>query len=465
MTEEHPELNQKRTNIKVELVAGVTTFLTMAYIIFVNPSILSLEGIPATGIDRMDKQALIAATCIAAGVATIIVGIVAKAPIAMAPGMGLNAFFASLLMSGRMTWQTALGAVFLSGLFFLILTFLGLRRKLVDAIPRSLVSAIAVGIGLFITFMGLAKLGIVVGDEITLVKAGPLNATILIGLFGLLVMIVFEMLKISGGLLAGILAATGIAALLGKVEMPTQYFSTDLHLEAVALQLDILGALKWGFVGSIFTLMFTDLFDSIGTLVGCCHQAEMVDEEGRIKGLDRLLGIDAIATMIGAVLGTSTTTAYIESAAGIEQGGRTGLTSIVTGVLFLVAVLFVPLVGVVPPYATAPALIMVGLFMMKEVKKIDFDNLREAFPAFVIMVMIALSYSISTGLAFGFISFTVINIVSGKFNQIRGAMWIIALLSLLFLTMEQLPGIADYLKEIMGISEIHKVPLIQGGFE
>jgi len=462
MAEKLPEPNQKRMNIKVEIVAGVTTFLTMAYIIFVNPSILSLEGIEATGIDRMDKQALIAATCIAAGVATIIVGIVARAPIAMAPGMGLNAFFASLLLSGRMTWQTALGAVFLSGLFFLILTFLGLRRKLVEAIPPSLVSAIAVGIGLFITFMGLVNLGIVVGDEHTLVKAGPLNATILIGLFGLLVMIIFEMLKISGGLVAGILAATGVAALLGKVELPSQYFSTDLNLQAVALRLDILGALKWGFVGTIFTLMFIDMFDSIGTLVGCCHQAEMVDEEGRIKGLDRLLGIDAVATMIGAALGTSTTTAYIESAAGIEQGGRTGLTSIVTGVLFLIAVLFVPLVGVVPPYATAPALIMVGLFMMKEVKKIDFDNLREAFPAFVIMVMIALSYSISTGLAFGFISFTVINIVSGKFKQIRAAMWIIALLSLLFLTLEHLPGLAEYLKEIMGISEIHKVQMFEG---
>ncbi|MHC4743777.1 MAG: NCS2 family permease, partial [Planctomycetota bacterium] len=342
MTDENLQSNEKRMNIRVELVAGVTTFLTMAYIIFVNPSILSLEGIETTGISRMDKQALTAATCIAAGVATLIVGIVAKAPIAMAPGMGLNAFFASLLLSGKINWQTALGAVFLSGLFFLILTFLGLRKKLVEAIPPSLVSAIAVGIGLFITFMGLVKLGIVVDDEHTLVKDGPLNTTILIGLFGLLVMVIFEMLKISGGLVAGILAATGIAALLGKVEMPQQYFSMDLNLQAVALQLDIVGALKWGFVGTIFTLMFIDLFDSIGTLVGCCHQAEMVDEEGQIEGLDRLLGIDAAATMIGAMLGTSTTTAYIESAAGIEQGGRTGLTSIVTGVLFLVAVLFVP---------------------------------------------------------------------------------------------------------------------------
>jgi len=458
------KLEENETSVKTEFVAGLTTFLTMAYIIFVNPSILSLEGVATAGIERMDKQALIAATCIASGVATLIVGIVARAPIAMAPGMGLNAFFAMLLISGRMNWQTALGAVFLSGMFFLILTMLGLRKKLVEAIPESLISAIAVGIGLFITFMGLVKLGIVVGDEFTLVKAGPLNGKILIGFFGLLVMIIFEMLNISGGLVAGILAATGLAALFGKIEMPQQYFSMDLNLQAVAFKLDIAGALKWGFIGSIFTLMFIDLFDSIGTLVGCCHQANMVDEKGRIRGLDRLLGIDAIATMIGALLGTSTTTAYIESAAGIEQGGRTGLTSIVTGLLFLIAVLFVPLVGVVPPYATAPALIMVGLFMMKEVKKIDFANMQEAFPAFVIMVMIALSYSISTGLAFGFISFTVIKLVSGRFREIRGAMWIITLLALLFLTMDQLPAAIEYLKDTFHI-EIHKAPLIVPRFE
>jgi len=404
------ELKTRQTSAKTEIVAGVTTFLTMAYIIFVNPSILSLEGIEISGIERMDKQALTAATCITTGIATLIVGIFAKAPIAMAPGMGLNAFFASLMLSGRMSWQTALGAVFLSGLFFLVLTLLGLRKRLVEAIPPSLISAIAVGIGLFITFMGLVKLGIIVDDRFTLVTAGPLNSTIVIGLVGLLVMIVFEMLKISGGLVAGILAATALAALFGKIDMPEHYLATNLNLQAVAFKLDIRAALQWGFVGSIFTLMFIDMFDSIGTLVGCCHQAKMVDKEGGIRGLDRLLGIDAIATMIGALLGTSTTTAYIESAAGIEQGGRTGLTSIVTGLLFLVAVLFAPLVGVVPPYATAPALIMVGLFMMKEVRKIDFGNLEEAFPAFVIMVMIALSYSISTGLAFGFISFAVIKV-------------------------------------------------------
>jgi AGZA family xanthine/uracil permease-like MFS transporter len=355
-------------------------------------------------IERMDKQALIAVTCLVTGLATIVVGVFAKAPIAMAPGMGLNAFFAYLVSSGKMDWQTALGVVFLSGFFFLILTLLGLRKRLVEAIPESLISAIAVGIGLFITFMGLVKLGIVVADPHTLVTAGPLNSTVLIGLLGLLVMIFCEIRKLKGGLVLGILVSTLIAVVFGKTEMPERFVSLDMNLRAISLRLDILSALKWSFAGSIFTLMFIDMFDSVGTLVACCHQADMVDKDNRIEGLDRLLGIDAIATMVGALFGTSTTTAYMESAAGIEEGGRTGLTAVTTGILFLLTVLFVPVVGIVPGYATAPALIMVGLFMMKEVRRIDFSNLEEAFPAFIIMVMIALSYSISTGLAFGFVS-------------------------------------------------------------
>ena len=444
------QLKEKQTNVRIEFVAGLTTFLTMAYIIFVNPSILSLEDIDKellTGISCMDKQALIAVTCIVTAIATIIVGIFAKAPIAMAPGMGLNAFFAySLVLGDKIPWETALGVVFLSGLFFLLLTLLGLRKKLVEAIPRGLISAISVGIGLFITFIGLVKLGVIVNNEATLVSAGRLTPTIIIGLCGLLVMVFLEMKKISGSLLIGILFSTALAAVFGYIPKPPEWISLHLNIMPVAFHLDILAALKWSLFGTIFTLMFMDMFDSVGTLVACCHQANMVDEENRIKGLDRLLGIDAVATMIGAVLGTSTTTSYIESAAGIEQGGRSGLTSVVTGACFLLALLFVPIVGIVPGYATAPALIMVGLFMMKEVKKIDFTNLEEAFPAFIIMVMIALSYSISTGLAFGFISFTLIKLVSGKIRDVKPAMWIIAVLSFLFLTLDQLHPIIQHLK-------------------
>ena len=441
MVKEYFQLREKQTSVKIELVAGLTTFLTMAYIIAVNPAILSATG--------MDKEALIAVTCIMSAVATLIVGFLANAPIAMAPGLGLNSIFAYLVVSEKMDWPTALGVVFIAGLFFLILTVLGLRRRIVEAIPTSLVSAIGVGIGLFIAFIGLQDLGIIVSNEKTLVTAGPMTSTVLIGLLGLLVMVYLEIKKVTGSLLIGIVIATILGIVSKKIALPEQYVSSNLDISLIAFKLDIIGALKWGFFGSIFTFMFIDMFDSIGTLVACCHKAEMVDAQGRIRGLDRLLGIDAFATMAGAVLGTSPTTAYAESAAGIEQGGRTGLASIVTGLLFLLALVFVPVVKIVPKYVTAPALIMVGLFMAKEVKRINFANLEEAFPAFIIMVMIALSYSISTGLAFGFISFTLIKIILGKAREIKAAMWIIAILSILFLTLDQLPGLIEYLKQLI----------------
>ena len=441
MINEHFKLKERKTNIKIEFVAGLTTFLTMAYIIAVNPAILSVTG--------MDKEALIAVTCIMSGAATLVVGFLANAPIAMAPGLGLNSIFAYLVVSEKMDWPTALGVVFIAGLFFFTLTVLGLRRRIVEAIPTSLISAIGVGIGLFITFIGLQDLGIIVGDEKTLVTAGPLTPTVLIGVLGLLVMVYLEIRKVTGSLLIGIVIATVVAIVFRKIGLPEQYVSSSLDISPIAFKLDIIGALKWGFFGSIFTFMFIDMFDSIGTLVACCHKAEMADEQGRIRGLDRLLAIDAGATMAGAVLGTSPTTAYAESAAGIEQGGRTGLVAVVTGVLFLLALVFVPVVKIVPKYATAPALIMVGLFMAKEVKRIDFAKLEEAFPAFIIMVMIALSYSISTGLAFGFVSFTLIKIVLGKAREVKTAMWIIAILSILFLAMDQLPGLIRYIKGVM----------------
>jgi AGZA family xanthine/uracil permease-like MFS transporter len=441
MITEYFQIRDKHSSVKVELVAGLTTFLTMAYIIAVNPAILSATG--------MDKEALIAVTCIMSGVASLIVGFLANAPIGMAPGLGLNSIFAYLVVSEKMDWPTALGVVFIAGLFFMLLTVLGLRRRIVEAIPTSLVSAIGVGIGLFIAFIGLQDLGIIVSDENTLVTAGPLTSTVLIGLLGLLVMVYLQIRKVTGSLLVGIVIATIVAMVFGKIGLPEQYVSSSLDISPIAFKLNIIGALKWGFFGSIFTFMFIDMFDSIGTLVACCHKADMADEQGRIRGLDRLLAIDAGATMAGAVLGTSPTTAYAESAAGIEQGGRTGLVSVVTGVLFLLALVFVPVVEIVPKYATAPALIMVGLFMAKEVKRIDFAKLEEAFPAFIIMVMIALSYSISTGLAFGFVSFTLIKVVMGKARQVKTAMWIIAILSVLFLTMDQLPGLIEYIQGVV----------------
>ena len=431
MAGDYFQLRARGTNVRTEIVAGVTTFLTMAYIIFVNPDMLSKTG--------MDKAALVAVVCLVSALSSIITGAFANAPIAMAPGMGLNAFFTyTLVLGGKMNWETALGAVFVSGVLFLLLTLIGLRKKLVEAIPPGIIAAISVGIGLFITFIGLVNLHIVVKNDATLVSAGPLGPTTLIGLAGLLVMLFLEMRRIKGALLIGIVFSTFVAIAFGYVERPGQWVSFGVDIRPIAFHLDIFSALKWGLFGSVFSLMFMDLFDSIGTLVACCHQAKMVDSRGKIKGLDRLLSIDAIATMMGAVFGTSTTTAYIESAAGIEQGGRSGLTAIATGAMFLLAILFVPLVGVVPEYATAPALIMVGLFMMKEVRAINFADIQEAFPAFIIIVMIALSYSISTGLAFGFISFVLIKSASGRIREVKPAMWIIAALALLFLAGDKL---------------------------
>jgi len=439
MVEAYFQLKARRTNVRTEVVAGLTTFLTMAYIIFVNPTVLSQAG--------MDKNALIAVTCLATAVVTIIAGVFANAPIAMAPGMGLNAFFTyTLVLGNKVEWQTALGIVFMSGFFFLLLTLVGLRKKLVEAIPPGLISAISVGIGLFITFIGLVNLGIVVNNEETLVGQGPLTTKVLIGLAGLLVMLFLEMKRIKGALLIGIMFSTLLAVAFGYVQKPAEFISLHIDIRPVALHLDIWAALKWSMFGSIFSLMFMDMFDSIGTLVACCHEAKLVDEHGRIKGLDRLLNIDALATMIGALFGTSTTTSYIESAAGIEEGGRTGLTSVVNGALFLLALLFVPIIGIVPIYATAPALIMVGLFMMKEVRNIDFGNLEEGFPAFIIIVMIALCYSISAGLAFGFVSYTLIKTAAGRARQVKPTMWIIACLSLVFLSADKLGDLLKCLK-------------------
>ncbi len=439
MAGDYFELKARGTSVRTEVVAGVTTFLTMAYIIFVNPSMLSQTG--------MDKAALVAVTCMVTAIATIITGVFGKAPIAMAPGMGLNAFFTyTLVMNNKLSWETALGAVFLSGLLFLLLTLIGLRKKLVEAIPQGIIAAISVGIGLFITFIGLVNLRIIVNNEATLVSAGPMGAETLIGLAGLLMMLFLEMKRIKGALLTGIVFSTLLAIAFGYVERPAQMLSFHADIRPIVLHLNIPGALKWGVLGSVFSLMFMDMFDSIGTLVACSHQAKMVDNQGRIKGLDRLLSIDAIATMTGALFGTSTTTAYIESAAGIEQGGRTGLTSLVTGFLFLLAILFTPLVGVVPEYATAPALVMVGLFMMKEIRGIDFTNMQEAFPAFIIIVMIALSYSISTGLAFGFISFVLIKTASGKIREVKPTMWVIAIMSVLFLAGDKLSELIKFVK-------------------
>jgi len=417
------KFTERRTTLGTEVLAGATTFLAMAYIIIVNPNILATTG--------MDKTALITVTCLVTAFATLMNGLLANAPIAMAPGMGLNAFFAySLVLTEKIHWQTALGIVFLSGLFFFILTVFGIRKKIVNAIPRSLISAMSAGIGLFIAFIGLVNLGLIQKNDATLISAAPLTPTVLIGLAGFLVMAVLEMKRVKGAMILGIFAATLLALCTGRIAGPTTFFSFEFKLAPVFLKLDILAALKWSFLGAIFSLMFMDLFDSLGSLVACCNQAKLVDEKGNIRGLDRLLALDAIATMFGALCGTSTTTTYVESTTGIEQGGRTGFTSVITAAFFLLAILLIPWIAIIPIYATAPALILVGFFMMKEVREVDFSSMEEGFPAFAIILIIALSYSIATGLAFGFLSYVLFKVLQMKFREIKPAMWVIAALSL-----------------------------------
>ncbi len=416
----------KSVKFSTEIMAGFTTFLTMAYIIFVNPQILSAAG--------MDKTALIGITCIVTGVITILTGLLTDTPIAMAPGMGLNAYFTyTLVINQKINWEIALGIVFLSGLLFLILTLIGIREKIVEAIPSELLNAIAVGIGIFIAFIGLQNMKLIVGNPETLVTTGKIGTTTLISLFTLFLIVILYIKRVKGALLIGIIFATIVSVLMGYAKLPSKFISFNIDISPVFAKLNIKDAFKLSLIAPIFSLMFVDMFDSIGSLLALGKEADMIDGEGKMKKITPLLTIDAVATMFGAFMGTSTTTTYIESAAGIESGGRGGLTSVTTGILFLLSLVFVPVLSIVPAFATAPALVMVGFLMMKNIKNIDFKNLEIGFPSFVIIIMIGLSYSISTGLAFGFLSYTFIKIVRGKIRELNPTMWLISALSLLFL--------------------------------
>ncbi|PLY03052.1 MAG: guanine permease, partial [Desulfuromonas sp.] len=383
-------VHSRGSSVRTEVTAGITTFLTAGYIIFVNPAILADAG--------MEKGALITVTCLVAFLATLTMALWANAPLMMAPGMGLNAFFAYTLVLGHsLSWQTALGVVFLSGIFFVILTLLGFREKIVHAIPAPLRLAASVGIGLFIAFIGMKNLGLVVKSDATLVQLGNLSPAVVLGLGGLLLIAVLETLKIRCSILIGVVATSVIGMLFGQAPLPTGIVSMPPSPAPIAFQLDILGALKFSLWASIFSFMFVDLFDSLGTLLAVCREANMVDEDGKIPGLPRMLTADALATVGGALLGTSTTTTYIESAAGVSDGGRTGLTAAVTALLFLLAIFFTPLVGAVPAFATAPALIIVGIFMMRGIGQVDFYNFEEGLPAFLTLILMPLTFSIATG--------------------------------------------------------------------
>jgi len=418
------EIEKRNSTIKKEVIGGATTFLTMAYIIFVNPGILGEAG--------MDKGALISVTIIASIIGTLLAGIWAKVPYAMAPGMGLNAFFTYTLVMGQgVTWETALGVVFLSGIVFLALTITGIRTKIVHTIPLSLRLAVGAGIGLFISFIGFKNMGLIVDNPATLVGLGKFTPTLVIGIIGLLITGILEVKKVKGGIFYGIIITTLIALFAGQVSTPEAIIAMPPSIEPLLFKLDIVSALSFSLIGAIFSFMFVDLFDSVGTIVACSYEAGFIDEDGKVEHVDRILEADAVATVAGSLLGTSTTTTYIESAAGIANGARTGFASVVTAGLFFLALFFAPIIGIVPAYATAPALIIVGVYMFKNIKEINFSDFTDAIPAFLTIVLMPLTFSISIGLSFGFISYVILKSVVGKVGEISLLMWGIAALSVL----------------------------------
>jgi AGZA family xanthine/uracil permease-like MFS transporter len=421
-------LKARGSDVKTELMAGLTTFLTMAYIVAVNPSILSQAGMPAAGVA--------AATCIAAGLGSILMGLIANYPLALAPGMGLNAYFTFTVVKGMgLPWQTALGCVFISAVLFLVLTLAGARRLIFDAIPRPLFSAVAAGIGIFIAFVGLKDAGIVVADPGTAVTMGDLSKPeALVAMLGLVLIGALLAWRIKAAILVGVLVAAAAAWALGLVHVqpgayaPANLGSTALKLDIPAA-LGLNGRLGASLVEIVFVFLFVDVFDNVGTLVGVATKAGLVEKDGAIPRLNRILAVDAGAAAIGALAGTSTTTSYIESASGVAAGGRTGLTSVTTGVLFLATVAFAPLAQAIPSAATAPALIVVGSMMASSLAEIDWGEVETAVPAFLTLIGIPLTFSIADGLAFGIVSAAVLRLLRGR---AKAADWLLYVLAALF---------------------------------
>ena len=415
------QLKAHNTNVRTEILAGVTTFLAMAYILFVNPSILGETG--------MDKGAVFVATCLAAAIGSTIMGLIANYPIALAPGMGLNAFFTyTVVLHMGHTWQVALGAVFISAVCFFLLSIFRIREWIVNSIPLPLRSAIAAGIGLFLALIALQGAGIVVGNPATVVGMGDLTKPgAVLAILGFFLIVALEARKVRGAVLIGILVVTTASILLGfspfngLVSMPPS-------LAPTFMQLDIAGALDIGLLSVIFAFLFVDLFDNSGTLIGVAKRAGLMGKDGHMPKMGRALIADSTAAMAGSLLGTSTTTSYIESAAGVSAGGRTGLTAIVVAVLFLLALFFAPLAGSVPAYATAPALFFVAVLMASGLAEIEWDDITEAAPVVVTALAMPLTYSIANGIAFGFIAWTLIKLLAGRTRDLNSALVILSIL-------------------------------------
>ena len=419
MLEKLFHLSAHGTNVRTEVIAGLTTFLTMAYIIFVNPMMMADAGI--------DPGAAFVATCLAAAIGSLIMGLWANYPIALAPGMGLNAFF-SYTVVGSMgySWEVALGAVFISGFLFFLLSIFKIREWIINSIPMALRSAIAAGIGLFLALIALKNAGLVVDHPATLVALGDLTqpAPILAALgFALIVALAYR--QVTGAVMIGILVITGISLMAG-LSQATGIVSAPPSLTPTYLQLDIRGAIEIGMLSVIFAFLFVDLFDTSGTLIGVAQRANLVDENGKMPRLGRALMADSTATMAGAALGTSTTTSYIESAAGTAAGGRTGLTACVVALLFLLALFFSPLAGAVPAFATAPALLFVAVLMTGGLVQVNWDDLTEAAPVVITAIMMPLTFSIANGIALGFIAWTVIKLFAGRWKDLTPSLYLLA---------------------------------------
>lgn len=429
------KLKENGTNVRTEVMAGITTFMTMAYILVVNPSILSASGMPA--------DAILTTTCLASFIGTVCMALFANYPFALAPGMGLNAYFAfTVVLQYGYSWNVALAAVFVEGLIFILLSLINVREAIFNAIPKNLKAATSVGIGLFIAFIGLQNSGVVVGNESTLVAFGNIKSvSVALTLIGTIITVSLVIRKVKGALLWGILLTwimgivcelTGIYVVnpdLGMYSMiPTGVISAPPSIAPIFAKLSFEGMKILDFLIVVFAFLFVDLFDTLGTLIGVSTKAGFIDEDGKLPRIKGALMADAVGTTAGAVLGTSTVTTFVESASGVADGGRTGLTSFTTGILFLVALVFSPIIMAIPSFATAPALIVVGLFMLENVTQIEFSDYTEGFPAFITILMMVVAYSISEGLVFGVLSYVLLKVLSGKAKELNPVIVIIGIL-------------------------------------
>jgi len=423
------KLQENKTTVRTEVLAGITTFMTMAYILAVNPDILSAAG--------MDKGAVFTATALASLIATLVMALYAKLPFALAPGMGLNAFFAFTVVLGMgHSWQFALTAVFLEGLIFIALTAFNIREMIVNSIPNNMKHAISVGIGLFIAFIGLKNAGIIVSSPATFVTLGDLtnvtdNAGAIVALLALILTGVLLALKVKGALLIGILVGTVIGLPFGVTKLPSTMEVMPPSLSPIMMKFEWTQIMTLDMLVVVFTFLFVDMFDTVGTLIGVSSKANMLDKNGNVPRVKQALMADAVGTTVGAMLGTSTVTTYVESAAGVSEGGRTGLTSLTVAILFFFALFLSPIFLMIPGAATAPALILVGAMMMTPIKNIDFDDYTESIPVFLTIVMMPLTYSISEGILFGVLSYVILKVLTGKFKDISIVTAVLAILFLL----------------------------------